>query len=195
MEDLEKRNVVNFFFETGMLQRIKRSGNDFLGSGDQTVGGHVFRTTVIGYVLSEMAGLDSSKVMLMCLFHDIEESRTGDLNYLQQRYVTSDDKKALNDTLGGLPVKDKVMKTIGEFEQLESPEAVMAKDADTLELILYLKEEQDKGNPQAVDWIFYAKKRLLTDMGKEMAAEIEAVPYNEWWMRLTDEWEKGSKSW
>lgn len=195
MSDFEMRNIVNFFFETGMLQRLKRSGNDFLGSGDQTVGSHIFRTTIIGYVLSEMAGLDTGKVMMMCMLHDIEESRTGDLNYLQQRYVKSDDKKALNDVLKGLPMKNKILGTIEEFEALETPEASISKDADTLELILYLKEEQDKGNPQAVDWIYYAKKRLLNDIAIELAAEIEIVPYNEWWMSLTDEWEKGSKSW
>lgn len=195
MDHSDLKGTVNFFFETGLLQRLKRSGIDFLGSGDQTVASHVFRTTVIGYVLAEMLEVDTAKVVMMCLFHDIEESRTGDLNYLQQRYVASDDERALQHAVEKLPMKSGILSLIGEFEELDSQEATVAKDADTLELILFLKEELDKGNPQAADWIFYAKKRLKTDLGISLADEIECTHYTEWWKSLTDEWDKGTKRW
>jgi putative hydrolase of HD superfamily len=189
------RDIINFFFETGFLQNLQRSGNNFLGSGNQTVASHVFRVTIIGYTISEILSADTKEVMTMCLFHDIEESRTGDLNYLQQRYVKSDDKKALNDCIKNIPIKNQISKIINEFEQLNSLESKIAKDADTLELILYLKEEFDKGNKEASEWIFYAKKRLITDIAKKMAEEIDNVPYNEWWKKLTNEWDKGTKTW
>ncbi len=189
------KNIVNFFFETGFLQRLKRSGNDFLGSGNQTVGSHIFRTTIIGYMLAELSGADLLKTILMSLFHDIEESRTGDLNYLQQRYVNSDDKKALSDIIEKLPVKENIQKLLSEYELQNSLESKLAKDADTIELILYLKEEFDKGNKEAKDWIFYAKKRLITNISKEIVKQIDKTYYNDWWKNITNEWDKGSKDW
>ena len=189
------RNIINFFFETGFLQNLQRSGNDFLGSGNQTVASHIFRVVIIGYSMSEILGADTKEVMKMCLFHDIEESRTGDLNYLQQRYVKSDDKKALEDCVKNLPFKQDILNTIDIFEKQLTLESKIVRDADSLELILYLKEQLDKGNIEASNWIFYAKKRLITDLAKDMVEEIEKTPYNEWWKKLTDEWDKGTKSW
>ena len=195
MNPKDLKGTVNFFFETGLLQRLKRSGIDFLGSGDQSVGSHVFRTAVIGYVLGELMEVDTAKVVMMCLFHDVEESRTGDLNYLQQRYVTSQDETALAHSVNDLPVKNGILSLVSEFEQLDSPESLAAKDADTLELLLFLKEELDKGNPQAAEWMVHARKRLKTALAESLAAEIEQTHYTEWWKNLTDEWDKGTKRW
>jgi putative hydrolase of HD superfamily len=188
-------SVVNFIFEAGILQNTVRSGNTFLGSGNQTVAAHVFRTTLIGYLLSKIQDADTSKVVLMCLFHDIEESRTGDLNYLQQRYVKSDDKRALSDIIDKLPVKEDISNIIAEYESLKTIEAKIAKDADTLELIFYLKEELDKGNPQAENWIKHAQQRLFTKAAKSLLVAIKNAKYYDWWYNLTDEWDKGNKKW
>lgn len=188
-------SVVDFLFEAGILQNTPRSGNVFLGSGTQTVGSHVFRTVLIGFVLAKLAGADSGEVMKMCLFHDIEETRTGDINYLQQRYVVSDDSRALNDIVSNLPFKNEIIKTVSDYEKLESLEAKIAKDADTLELIFYLKEQLDKGNSQAQNWIDHAKKRLLTDVAKKLIPSMQNSNYYDWWYNLTDEWHKGNKKW
>lgn len=193
MNDLNR--LVNFFFETGILQNLNRSGNIFLGSGKQTVASHVFRVAIIGYVLSKIVNANSHKVLLMCLFHDIEETRTGDLNYLQQMYVKSDDEKALKDLLNGLPIKDEIETILIEYAKLETLEAKIAKDADTLELILFLKEQLDKGNSQAQNWIDSAKKRLITGIAKELCIAIENENYYNWWYNMRDDWENGSKQW
>lgn len=189
------KNIVDFLFEAGILQNTPRSGNTFLGSGNQTIGSHIFRTVLIGFVLSKLAGANTEEVMKMCLFHDIEETRTGDINYLQQRYVVSDDVRALRDIVSNLPFKDEIVRTITDYEMLDSLEAKIAKDADTLELIFYLKEQLDKGNSQAQNWLDHAKKRLLTDIAKELIPAIQNCNYYDWWYNLTDEWHKGNKKW
>lgn len=193
-EDIYK-NVVDFLFEAGILQNTPRGGNTFLGSGNQTVGSHIFRTVLIGFVLSKLAGADTGEVMKMCLFHDIEETRTGDINYLQQRYVVSDDLGALKDIVSRLPFRDEIVSTISDYERLDSLEAKIAKDSDTLELIFYLKEQLDKGNNQAQNWIDNAKKRLLTDVAKKLIPALQNSNYYDWWYNLTDEWHKGNKKW
>jgi putative hydrolase of HD superfamily len=191
----ELNSVINFFFEMGVLQHTSRSGNIFLGSGTQNVASHVFRTAIIAYSLSIMMEADAGKTVLMALFHDNEETRTGDLNYLQQMYVKSNDEKAIKDQTKGLPFGDKIIELLKEYEKRETVEAKIAKDADTLELIFYLKEEKDKGNLQAQNWIDAARKRLVTDLAKRISMEMENISYYDWWYNIRDDWENGSKKW
>jgi putative hydrolase of HD superfamily len=189
------QGIVNFIFEASVLQNMQRSGNVFLGSGKQTVGSHIFRTILIGFLLSKLANADTGKVMQMCLFHDIEETRTGDLNYLQQKYVKSDDRKALENAVDNLPSKDDILELVNEYEALKTIEAKLAKDADTLELLFYLKEELDKGNLQAENWINHAQKRLITDGAKKLLPGLKNTKYYDWWYNLSNEWDKGNKRW
>ncbi len=85
------KNVVNFFFELGMLKKTPRSGFQFLGSGGESVADHSFRMTLIGYSLAKMSpGVDLFKVVCLCLFHDAPEARTGDMNYVNKQYVRRD---------------------------------------------------------------------------------------------------------
>jgi len=187
--------LANFFFEAGMLQKMERSGNKFLGSGNASVADHSFRTAIIGFTMARRAGADAFKVMAMCMFHDLEEARTGDLNYLEQRYCQSDDKRALSDALKNLPIENEVHSLIEEYSALETMEAKIAKDADTLELIFFLKEEKDKGNQQADNWLRGTLLRLLTDEAKKLAEAAMEVMYYEWWYNLDEEWKSGSKDW
>lgn len=86
-QNISYNQIVSFIFEAGLLNRFKRSGFDFLGTGNQNISSHSFRTAVISYILAEKLNADSSKVVLLSLFHDIPETRTGDINHFQKKYV------------------------------------------------------------------------------------------------------------
>ena len=191
----DDKRIINFFFEAGFLQNLQRTGIPYLGSGKQSVAEHSFRVTVIGFSMACMLGADANKVMKMCLFHDLEEARTGDLNYLQQKYVQSDDEKALKHALEGLPMEAELADLIDEYASQASLEAKIAKEADVLELIMFLKEELDKGNEQAGNWIKSALKRLKTEKGAQLAESILETRYYEWWYGDGNGWDKGSKHW
>jgi len=183
------KNIVNFLFEAGMLKKTPRSGYQFLGSGGESVADHSFRTAVIGYALaSQLPNADRNRVVMMCLFHDLPETRTGDQNYVNKRYVKVDEHRAVCDQVNQLPFGDEVQALIREFNSAETPEARLAKDADQLDLIMELKQELDKGNPNAEEWIFFATKRLLTDNAREMAREILNTHRTEWWFDKKTEW-------
>lgn len=79
--------IVAFIFETGLLNRFKRSGFDFLGTGNQNISSHSYRTAIISYILAERLNADSDRAVLLSLFHDIPETRTGDINYFQKHYT------------------------------------------------------------------------------------------------------------
>ncbi len=194
MKEISDRSA-NFFYELGILQTMKRSGQDYLGSGTQSIADHIFRTAMIGFTMAKMMPCDADKVLKMCMFHDLEESRTGDLNYLQQNYVNSDDEKALNHVIHGLPIEEDVNTCIDEYAAQQSLEALIAKDADTLELIFFLKEQLDKGNSQAENWIRASSQRLKTDIAREIMQSCLERMYYEWWYSKDENWRRGSKNW
>lgn len=190
MEQQERKHVVNFLFEVGILAKTPRSGLHFLGTGEQSVAEHINRATYIGYVLAMLDGnVDVGKVMKMCLLHDITETRISDLNYVHQKYTERLEEKAWKDLSATVPFGDDIDATIEEYEARESLESTYVKDADNLEWILTLKEQVDIGNSRANDWLVSAVKRLKTAIAKELAEDILQTDSNEWWFGdKEDEW-------
>ncbi len=184
------KSIVNFLFEVGMLKKTPRSGYRFLGSGRESVAEHCFRTSVIGYVLSlHEEEADTHRTVLLCLMHDLQEARTGDLNYVNKRYVNADEDKALKDLAANLPFGGEIVDLVREFNAGESVEARLARDADQLDLILELKGQLDLGNKYASEWMDYALKRLQSPTAKEMAESIIETDSTEWWFeKRTDLW-------
>ncbi len=189
------KRIANFLFEAGMLKRTPRTGFQFLGSGAESVAEHIFRTVYIGYTLGRLAGdVDTDKMIKMCLFHDLPEARTGDLNYVNKKYVKADEIKAVNDLADTLPFGEEIKELILEFIKGESPEALLAHDADQLELILALKEHKDLGNKYADEWLDFAIKRLKTDVARKLSATILETDSSLWWFSdKSDWWIRGNK--
>jgi len=187
---VELRAIADFLFEVGMLKRTPRSGFQFLGTGKETVAEHSLRAAIIGYVLARMSGtLTGERVVLMCLFHDLVEARTGDLNYVNKKYVKADEEAAVRDMTADLPFGEEIRELTEEFNRRETSEAKVAHDADQLEMILQLKELGDLGNRYAADWISTAVKRLQTDEGKKLARTILNTDFAAWWFKEKEnEW-------
>jgi len=183
------KEIANFLFETGMLKRTPRSGLQFLGSGKESVAEHSFRTIMIGYTLSKMVPkVDEKRVLKMTLLHDILESRTGDLNYVNKKYLKVDEEKALNELANSLPFGEELKELIKEFQEKRTQESLIANDSDQLELILMLKEYGDLGNKYTKDWISFALKRLHTPQAKKLAEAILATDSAEWWFKDKSDW-------
>jgi putative hydrolases of HD superfamily len=183
------KNIANFLFEAGMLKRTPRSGFQFLGSGSESVAEHIFRTTYVGYALGKMEQhVDVDKLIKMCLFHDLPEARTGDLNYVNKKYVVADEKKAVYDLTATLPFGSELLGIINEYEEGKTIEALLARDADQLEMILALKEYKDIGNRYADEWLEFSLKRLQTETAKELAKVILETDSSLWWFSDKGDW-------
>lgn len=187
---MELSAIADFLFEVGMLKRTPRSGFQFLGTGRETVAEHSLRCAVIGYVLGRMSGnLETNRIVLMCLFHDLPEARTGDLNYVNKKYVKADEEAAVRDMTSALPFGDEIRRLTEEFRNGTTPEADSAHDADQLEMILQLKELGDLGNRYSQDWISTAVKRLRTEDAGRLARSILNTDFSGWWYKeKDDEW-------
>jgi putative hydrolase of HD superfamily len=192
-EKTDNKKITNFLFEVGMLAHTPRSGFYFIGTGDQSVAEHINRVTYIGYMLAMMDGtVDISKILQMCLLHDISETRISDLNYVHQKYVERKEAEAHKDITDAVPFGNIMFGLINEYEERKSKESIIVKDADNLEWILALKEEVDIGNTRALKWLTPAIERLKTPNAQAIAKEIMTTDSNDWWF---DEKSQKSKWW
>jgi len=171
-----------------MLAKTPRSGFFFLGSGEQSVAEHLNRTSYVGFVLASMNGkVDTARVMQMCAFHDIAEARVSDLGYVHQKYNTRHEEKAIEDMAASIPFGAHIKSIIDEYEKRESYESKLVKDADNIELLLFLREQIDIGNTRAETWIPIILKRLLTEEGKKLATAITRTDSDNWWFGDKDD--------
>jgi len=182
-------NIVNFIFEVGMLKKTPRTGFQFLGTGCESVAEHLLRTVFIGYALCKLEpGVDENRVIKMCLFHDLPEARTGDMNYVNKKYVTVDEGKAVEELTEGLFFGSEIKSAIDEFNEKKTRESMLSHDADQLALIYQLKELGDLGNKYSKEWIDFAVRRLYTDTARGMAEEVLKTDSSQWWFKDKSDW-------
>lgn len=186
--------IVDYMYEVGIMAKTPRSGFHFLGTGQQSLAEHNNRVVFIGYALARMARdageeIDEAKLLKMCLVHDLSETRISDLNYVHQKYVQANDAQAIDDLAATLPFGDDLKAVHAEYEERESRESKLAKDADNLEWIISLKEQADMGNTRAEEWIVPARKRILTPEGEALVTRLLEVSSQHWsHPDMDDEW-------
>jgi len=182
-------SIADFLFEIGTMRKIARSHRQTLLTDDlsDNIASHSFRVTVIGYLIAVGEKLDPFKVVMMCLTHDIGETRSGDQNWIHRRYVFVDEETISKDQFTG-PLRG-LRKFVAEFNQRKSPEAMAAKDADTLDQLIAQKEYAHTGNREAAIWlegkrvkIKYKKvAELKTATAKKIGVAIYDRGVSEWW--------------
>lgn len=175
------QRLVDFLQEVGMLRHTPRSGYAFLGSGRESVAEHSHRTAVIGYVLARRTGNDPARTVMLCLLHDLPEARTGDFNYVNKRYNTCRERDAFQDAVEGTGLEEEFLAFWDEQAARETPESILAHDADQLDLLLNLKREHDLGNRYAAVWSDSVVQRLRTDVARELAQVIRETDHTAWW--------------
>ena len=193
------RAYVNFLHEGGMLAKTPRSGFAFLGSGQQSVAEHCYRMALIAIALADLVKdqqkINREKLIMLCLYHDLPETRTGDLNYVNKKYVQVMEAKAIEDIKSAYPFGNEIYEYCIEFNECKTPEAILAHDADVLELMLVLKQLHEIGNSKAIAWFDNCFRRLKSDTAKKLADEIRVTSSDSWWFVNPDDphWIHGGK--
>ncbi|HMA83631.1 MAG TPA: HD domain-containing protein [Candidatus Thermoplasmatota archaeon] len=182
MEDYT--NFSRFFYELGMLQRVQREGWKLLGvTHPESVAEHSLRSAQIAYVLAILEDHPSPEtVCSMLVFHDIGECRIGDVQKVANRYIQSDERRAVSDQLEPLnDIGTRIFRLWDEIESQDSKKGIIAKDADLLELALTACEYKKQGFTAADDWLEKTRKRLNTSSAKKLLESfIETDPIS-WW--------------
>ncbi len=189
MRDKKLESIVNFIYESGILSKTPRSGLWFLGTGQQSVAEHTLRTIFIGYALSYLTPkADRNKVILLSLFHDLGEGRTSDLNYVHQRYGRLAEAQAIQNISESVPFGKDIKAAYDEAAAKETLEAKLAKDADQLEWLATMREEESKGNAKAKAWAKQAYQRIKTLAGKKVGKLLLKTHPDNWWDKRNDPW-------
>lgn len=123
----------------------------------------------------------------MCLFHDMAEARSGDQNYIHKRYVKVDEDQILQDQLSAFPEGSKLSELVWEYQERETDEAKLAKDADLIAQFILLKEYGQMGHEEASRWMIDNEhiKRINSEEAKKLyVALIEQNP-SDWWKGIS----------
>jgi putative hydrolases of HD superfamily len=177
-------NFSRFFYELGMLRRVQREGWKLLGiTHPESVAEHSLRAAQIAYVLAKLENHPSPETVCSILvFHDIGESRIGDIQKVANRYVSSNEQKAVTDQLHPMEeVGDCIFHLWDEIESKQSETGIIAKDADLLELALTACEYKKQGHIEAEDWLIKTKKRIRTNSAKKLFKSFLETDPMEWW--------------
>ena len=130
-------------------------------------------------------GADAARTAALCLVHDTQETRTGDIDAIGRGYVTVHDPEAITARqVAGLVPGDAaklITGLVAEYEANETPEAQLAHDADKIELILQADEYADQGHDTG-PWREAALPALRTDAAKQLAQAITATPPATWYL-------------
>lgn len=181
----DDENIAAFLIEAGHLKRTPRAGWAIAGVRDpESVAEHSYRTAVIAYVLAVMEGADPDRAAALAVFHDVPETRSGDIPSTGKRYLRMAPAVDIAaDQTANLPTSlaDPIRRLIGEFEGKATLEALCAKDADKLECLIQAREYQAQGFRLVQPWVDTMVSAVRTECGKRLAAAALEVAVDEWW--------------
>jgi putative hydrolase of HD superfamily len=162
-----------FGFELGVLKRIRRAGWWHAGVRDpESVAEHSMRVAQLAAIIAAEEGAAPERASFLALWHDTQETRTGDLPHTVSGYLTKPDPRQITaDQTAKLPERsrDVIRTAVDEYEAQESLEAVCAKDADKLEMLLQAVEYRDIGVRRVDGWIESARMSVKTGTGRRIA--------------------------
>src|SRR5436190_917477 len=131
---------IDFLFEVGSLHNVPRAWKQVLGLQVVNIVEHILRVALIALVIARREGVkDEAKIMKMAIFHDLSESRTLDSAFVHKEYVDRKEEKARIDMLSGTIFQPE-LEILNEYEERQSIESKIVRDADQLEVDFELKE-------------------------------------------------------
>jgi putative hydrolase of HD superfamily len=188
MKDETMDCLADFLYEVGLLKELPRSGFQFLGSGRESVAAHSLRTCFVAWVLGRLEpAANASRLVELALFHDLPEARVGDLNSVNKLYAKADEARAWQDSAAGHPFAQDLSALAAEYRGRQTLEARLAHDADQIDMLLSLREQQEAGNPRAAKWIAFVRERVETVTGRRLMEAVLRVPPDRWWLAALQE--------
>ena|SRR3989344_1854483 len=194
---MAKRDI-DFLFEIGALRKVDRAWQQILTGKVANIAEHIFRTTVIAWIIADREKADVGKVLKISLIHDMAESRTGDIAFMHRDYVVRNEELAEQHIFEDTVLEKESKLLLKEYMERKTLEAKIVKDADNLDVDLELRELAKMGDPAAMQMqndhrpIVRAKK-LYTKTAKKMWDEIQKTKPDHWHQSLSDRWLKNKK--
>lgn len=189
MTDSDSAGIVEFVHEAGHLKHIPRAGWLLAGvRSPETVAEHSFRVGVLAYAIAVQEGANPDRAAALGLFHDLPETRIGDVPSVGRRYVkTAPAHEVVTDQVAHLPaaLAGHIVALIDEHESAKTPAATLesrcSRDADKIECLLQAREYEREGYTQLQPWVTTMVAAVTTETGKRLAAAALETPTGTWW--------------
>jgi putative hydrolase of HD superfamily len=160
--------IEKFFQKVLELKNIQREGwrEKLEINNPESVAEHIYSTTVISMILSDLEGLNTEKIIRMALLHDLAESVIGDMtpNNIEKNEKIKKENHAMNEILKNLPSKiaKSYFEIWNDYQKNSSEESKLLHDIDKLEMAFQAKFYQDSGIPKEKLQTFFdtAKKEI-----------------------------------
>ena len=156
MSDLELDGILAFLRSAERLKNTLRSSHTSSGRSE-SVAEHTWRLCLMALALrNEFPEVDFSRLIRICIVHDLGEAITGDVPAIDQDPAapkTAKERLGLLDIIAPLPdaLRAELLTLWDEYESGSSGEARLAKALDKLETIM----QHNQGlNPKAFDYRF-----------------------------------------
>ena len=193
---MNKRDL-EFLYEIGTLKNMQRGWGQHINQKLASVAEHMYRVMWLALLISRMEKTgDEAKIIKIAMSHDLAETRTSDLSYVQKVYVKADEQKSVNDIFRGTTLEDFNSKILIEYEDRESIESKIVKDADNLDVDLEMREIEANGFKIPDEWKGFRKlvreEKLYTNSAKEIWDDIQNSNIHEWhvkankWLTIPD---------
>lgn len=166
MEKIELTAVLEFLRDAERLKNVTRTSWTSEGKRE-SVAEHTWRLCLLALLLEpDLPGLDFSRVLRICIVHDLGEAIGGDISAKLQTAPKSEQERAdLVQLLGSLPAhrRAQILDLWDEYESASTPEARVAKALDKIETII---QHNQGSNPEDFDYRFnlgYGRKHGLDE--------------------------------
>ncbi|HIH19012.1 TPA: HD domain-containing protein [Candidatus Micrarchaeota archaeon] len=166
MPDKKARKTFFLLLESLSLKNLPRTGWVNAKAPRESVAEHTYGACLIALVLARMEGMGGkgeSALLRRVLLHDLHEARIGDLTPGQKAKQKPDEKKVEREMLG----KTHLEKEIALLA--DDKLAVLAKDADRLDMLLRAVENSNAGNRNMRRFIGAALGQIKSKSGKKLA--------------------------
>lgn len=178
---------IEFLYEVGSLRNVQRTWRQQLGIDCANDLEHTMRVVWLALMLARrVGGCNEEKIIKMALVHDIAETRTGDLNYVQKVYNTPDENRAAHDLFYGTSVEN-FQEILEEYEKRNAKEAQIVKDADNLDVDIEMKEFEERGHQLPAKWkqvrTLVRNEKLYTEAAKQLWDEIQISDPSSWHLK------------
>jgi 5'-deoxynucleotidase YfbR-like HD superfamily hydrolase len=144
---------------------------------DESVAEHSYFVSIEIMDLYQKFDFDLGRALQMAITHDIPEVFTDDVNHLiKKKYpqLAIELKKAEQEEIKQLP--EYIQRSINEYEDQNSFEAIICHVADAKQCIQYSTNEINRGNAQYMCWVKESSqnrvKELLLDIYKHFPEKV-----------------------
>ena len=156
MNPADLQGCLAFLREAERLKSVLRSAHSSSGRQESTAE-HTWRLCLLAMVFeSEFKGLDFTRMLKLCVLHDLGEALSGDIPAVEQQnspHKSAQERADLQTLMQSLPadISGTFMALWEDYENAISPEAKVVKGLDKLETILQHNQGQ---NPPNFDYAF-----------------------------------------